>query len=56
METDRVVICKCDKELLLMFDDWLCERDGEVRIRVKFECCRCGRVAVVRVVDAKEDQ
>jgi hypothetical protein len=43
-----------------MFDDWLSEVGGEARVRlpvrVKFECCKCGRIAVVRVVDAKEDQ
>lgn len=43
-----------------MFDDWFSEVGGEARVwlpvRVKFECCKCGRIAIVRVVDAKEDQ
>jgi hypothetical protein len=32
------------------------EARGRLPMRVKFECCKCGRIAVVRVVDAKEDQ
>jgi hypothetical protein len=55
-ENNQVLVCTCGGELISLFNDWVCEREGEMRVRVKFECCKCGLIAVVRVLDAEEDQ
>jgi hypothetical protein len=56
VENDPAQVCTCDGELISMFKDWLGEREGEARVRIKFECCKCGRIAVVRIMNNKEDQ
>jgi hypothetical protein len=56
VKNDPILVCTCDGGLISLFDDWLFEREGEMRVRIRFECCKCGRIAVVRVLDAKEDR
>lgn len=56
LENDPLLVCTCDGELISMFEHWLREPKGQMRVRVKFECCKCGRIAVVRVLNEKEDR
>jgi hypothetical protein len=56
VEHDPGQACTCDGEQISRFNGWLGEREGEARVRIQFECCKCGRIAVVRIMDTKEDQ
>ena len=54
MAATPITPCHCVERYLVMREEVVAKDGGLVRVKVQFECCECGRTAVVKILDDKE--
>lgn len=53
MVPEPIAPCRCIERTITTREE-LFLKDGEfVRVKVQFECCECGRCAVIKILDDK---
>ena len=48
-----IVPCHCVERFVTTWEEVVPKDGGFVRVKVQFECCECGRCAVVKILDDK---
>jgi hypothetical protein len=49
-----IMRCSCVERYVATWEEVVPKNSEIVRVKIQFECCECGRWAVVKILDDKE--
>jgi hypothetical protein len=54
MGSSPAVPCNCVERYIATWEEVVTKDGAQERVKIQFECCECGRCAVVKILDDEE--